>query len=311
MFSNFSSLEQGVDTAFVVILSIIFFFLIGLTILLIVFIIRYNEKKNPVAKQIEGNNKLEILWTVIPLLLVVAMFYFGWTGWRPVYSDPPEDAMPVTVTARMWTWSITYENGKRMDTLYVPEGKPVVLDLVALDVIHSFYVPAFRLKMDMIPGKDISTWFIANSPGVFDIFCAEYCGLEHSNMYTAVKVMTQEDFNSWYADTTEVPVTDVAISPAVAGRTVYQSMGCIACHSTDGSVITGPSFRGIYGEEVSVITGGNERIQTVDDNYIRKSILDPNSDVVDGFNPNLMQSYSDLLSDEEISQIIEFIKSLE
>ncbi len=189
MFENLSNLSQGVNTAFVVILSICFFFLIGLTILIIVFIYRYHAKKHPVADQIEGNSKLEVLWTVIPILIVIAMFYYGWIGWTPLYSNAPKNAIPIKTVGRMWNWRFEYENGKKTDTLYIPQGKPVVLDLVSVDVIHSFYIPAFRVKMDMIPGKEMKVWFVGNAPGSYDIFCAEFCGLQHSSMFTAVKVL--------------------------------------------------------------------------------------------------------------------------
>ncbi len=311
MFSNLSNIAQGVDTAFVVILSVIFFFLIGLTTLLIVFIVKYNKNRHPVAEQIEGNNKLEVIWTVIPLLIVMAMLYFGWVGFKPLSMKPPKDAFPIKVVSRMWNWRFEYENGKKTDTLYIPQGKPVVLDMVSMDVIHSFYVPAFRLKVDVNPGKKNITWFIGNSPGVYDIFCAEYCGLQHSAMYTAVRVMSQENFDKWYIDTTKAakPAGAAEIAGA-AGMEVYRSIGCAACHSTDGSKLTGPSFKGIFGHEVTVVTGGKERTQTVDEAYIRKSILEPNADLVKGFNANLMQTYKGQLSDQEINDLIDYIKTL-
>jgi cytochrome c oxidase subunit II len=310
MFSNLSNLAKGVDTAFLVILSVSLFFLIGLTIVLVIFIYRYNEKRNPVASQIEGNNKLEVIWTAIPLLLVLAMFWFGWTGWKPLYSDPPKDAMPIKTIARMWKFTFQYENGKRNDTLYVPQGKPVVLDLESVDVIHSFYIPAFRLKQDVIPGKKIQVWFIANSPGKYDIFCAEYCGLQHSGMYTAVKVLPQPEFDKWYIDTTAVLAKTPSGAPMMAGETLIRTLGCIACHSADGSPMTGPSFKGVFGHEITVVTDSKERVFPVDEAYIKKSILEPNADVVKGFKANLMQTYKGQVSDKEITDIVEYIKSL-
>lgn len=309
MFSNLSNLAEGVDTAFLVILSVSLFFLIGISAVLVYFIYRFNKKRNPVASQIEGNNKLEVLWTAIPLLLVLAMFWFGWTGWKPLYSDPPEDAMPIRTIARMWVFNFVYENGKRTDTLYIPQGRPVVLDLEAVDVIHSFYIPAFRIKQDMIPGKKIQTWFIGNSPGKFDIFCAEYCGLQHSSMYTAVKVLPQPEFDQWYIDTTAV-VAAPGASPVMAGETIVRSLGCIACHSVDGTPMTGPTFKGVFGHEVTVVTGGKERTITVDEAYIKQSILEPNADLVKGYNANLMQTYKSLVNDKDIADIVDYLKTL-
>lgn len=309
MFSNLSNLAEGVDTAFLVILSVSLFFLIGISAVLVYFIYRFNKKRNPVASQIEGNDKLEVLWTAIPLLLVLAMFWFGWTGWKPLYSDPPEDAMPIRTIARMWVFNFVYENGKRTDTLYIPQGRPVVLDLEAVDVIHSFYIPAFRIKQDMIPGKKIQTWFIGNSPGKFDIFCAEYCGLQHSSMYTAVKVLPQPEFDQWYIDTTAV-VAAPGASPVMAGETIVRSLGCIACHSVDGTPMTGPTFKGVFGHEVTVVTGGKERTITVDEAYIKQSILEPNADLVKGYNANLMQTYKSLVNDKDIADIVDYLKTL-
>lgn len=310
MFSNASNFVEGVDTAFVVILSVILFFLVFLTGILIYFIIKYNEKKHPKATQIEGNNTLEVAWTIIPLLIVMAMFYFGWTGWTPMYDKAPEDAMHIETTARMWNWGFKYKNGKQTDTLYVPAGKAVNLDLKALDVIHSLYIPAFRLKQDMVPGREGDMWFIANSPGKYDLFCTEYCGLRHSYMYTAVVVMPEDEFEKWYGDTTQAaPV--VAETPAMAGLQVIKKYGCNACHTSDGTKLVGPTYKGIYNHETEVVTNGETRTVTVDDEYIRRSIMDPNADVVKGFNKGLMLSYKDQITDEEIDHIIEYIKSLE
>lgn len=309
VFSNTSNLVQGVDKAFVVILSVIFFFLIGLTALLLYFIYRYNEKRHPVAVQIQGNNTLEILWTLIPLALVMGMFYFGWTGWKPLYSKPPKDSLKINVTARMWKWDFEYGNGRRMDTLYVPQGRPVTVDLQSMDVIHSFYIPAFRLKQDVVPGRKIERWFVGNSPGDYDLFCAEYCGLNHSYMYTSVKVLPPDQFDKWYSDTSAVaPV--VAATPAMAGKLLVQRYGCTACHSVDGTRIIGPSYKGIFGEETTVITNGQERKLVVDENYIRRSVYEPNTDVVKGFNKGLMQTYQGQINDDDLNKIIEYIRSL-
>ena len=309
VFSNTSNLVHGVDTAFIIILSMVFFFLIGLTIVLLYFIYRYNEKRNPVATQIDGNNTLEIIWTVIPLILVLGMFYFGWTGWKPLYAEPPDDSMKVRVIARMWRWDFEYEDGRIIDTLYVPQGRPVSLDLESMDVIHSFYIPAFRLKQDIVPGRTIVRWFVGNSPGDYDLFCAEYCGLNHSYMYTSVKVLPADQFDTWYADTSAVaPV--VAATPALEGKQLVQRYGCNACHSADGSRIIGPSYKGIFGEESVVITSGQERTIVIDEEYIRKSIYEPNADIVKGYNQGLMQTYTRQITEDEIEKIIEYIRTL-
>ncbi|NJM16491.1 MAG: cytochrome c oxidase subunit II [Bacteroidales bacterium] len=260
MFSNFSNLAHAVDTAFVIILSVIFFFLISLTVLMVVFIFKYRASKNPVATQIEGNNKLEIMWTIVPLLIVLAMFYFGWTGWKPMYSKAPDNALEITATARMWNWSFGYSNGHRKDTLYLPAGRPVKLNLEALDVIHSLYIPAFRVKQDMVPGKEASMWFIANTPGSYDLYCTEYCGLRHSYMYTTVEVLPEADFNKWLSDTTaRKSVATAGLSPERAGQKILEKTGCNACHSIDGTKLVGPSYKGLFGKVETVVSKGSEK----------------------------------------------------
>ena len=313
MFStNLSNWSEGVNTAFIIILSITIFFLVALTVVLIYFIFRYRESKNPVASQIHGSTVLEIVWTVIPLLLVLAMFYYGWTAWKPMESNPPKNAFQIEVTARMWNWAFKYENGTRLDTLIVPVGKPVALTMTALDVIHSFYIPAFRLKKDINPGTVRKAWFIANSPGTYDIFCTEYCGLEHSSMITAVKVLPQQEFDKWYEGqgTVAAQVTSVKTDPGVEGRKILMKNGCNACHSFDGSKIVGPTFLGIFGETQIVLSNGKERQQVINEDYLHRSILEPNADIVKGYSKGLMLSYKDQVTDEEINQIIEFIKTL-
>lgn len=306
--TNASNFVSGVDNAFILILTISFIFLIGLTFAMLYFIYKYNHKKNPVATQIEGSTKLEIIWTVIPTILVLVMFYYGWAGWAPM-RKAPDDSFNIKVNARMWNFTFEYENGKITDTLFVPMNKPVKLDLVSIDVIHSLYIPSFRVKEDIVPGREKMAWFIPQREGIYDLFCAEYCGLNHSYMINSVKVMPEEQFNTWYVDTTKREETAM-VSPAANGQRIMKNIGCFACHSIDGSKIIGPSFKGIYGHKVTVITGGKERELTIDDEYIKQSIYDPNADVVKGFNKGLMMPYTGQLSDDDIVQIIEYIKTL-
>jgi cytochrome c oxidase subunit 2 len=304
-----SNFVQGVDTVFLIILGISFAFLIGLTVVMLVFIYKYNKKRNPKATQLEGSTKLEIVWTVIPFVLTLVMFYYGWAAWKPM-TKPPKDAMEVTVYGRMWNFSFEYENGKRTDTLYLPKDKPVKLNLVAMDVLHSLYIPAFRVKQDMVPGMENNfMWFEPQKEGEYELYCAEYCGLQHSYMYTMVKVMQDSAFTTWMTDTTQVAVSDVE-SPTATGRRIMQNIGCFACHSLDGTKLVGPSFKGIWEGTHTVVTGGQERQITVDEEYIRRSIHDPNADVVKGFGKGLMLSYQGQLSDDDITNIIEYLKTV-
>lgn len=303
-----SNFVKGVDTAFLVILSISFFFLISLSILIVFFIYKYNRKRNPKATQIEGNTTLEIIWVVVPLLITMLMFYYGWAGWKPM-TQVPDDAMEVTVYGRMWNFMFEYENGKMIDTLYLPKDKPVKLNLVAMDVLHSLYIPAFRVKQDMVPGKKNNfMWFEPQREGTFEIFCAEYCGLEHSYMYSYVKVIEDSAFQAFLTDTTLV--TEDVVSPTAAGRRIMQNIGCFACHSVDGSKLIGPSFAGLWGSERTVVTGGSTRQVVADEEYIHRSVFDPNVDIVQGFGRGLMLSYKGMLSEEDVESIIEYLKTL-
>lgn len=306
--SNASNFVTGVDRAFMVILGISFLFLIGLTLTMVYFVYKYNNKKNPVATQIEGSTKLEIIWTIIPVILVLVMFYYGWAGWAPMRTAP-KDTFNIKVVARMWNFTFEYENGKKTDTLFVPLNKAVKLGLNSLDVIHSLYIPAFRIKEDVVPGREKMAWFIPQREGIFDLFCAEYCGLNHSYMLNLVKVMPEEQFNSWYVDTTK-HVAAITDSPTASGQRIMKNIGCFACHSTDGSKLVGPSFKGVYGHQVTVVTGGSERTVAVDEEYIKRSIYDPNADVVKGFNKGMMLSYKGQLSEEDVEQITEYLKTL-
>ncbi|MBP6870911.1 MAG: cytochrome c oxidase subunit II [Bacteroidales bacterium] len=300
--SGASNFVHGVDLTFIIILGISLFFLVGITAVMIYFVVRYSRKRNPKATNIEGNTKLEILWTVIPLILVLVMFWFGWVGYQPM-RKVPEGAIPVKAIGQMWSWSFEYPNGKKSAELVVPLNKPVKLDLFSRDVLHSLYIPAFRIKEDVVPGKNNYMWFTALELGEYDLYCAEYCGERHSYMLSKVKVLPEAEYESWLVQS-DIPADEHP------GLTVLKQNGCIACHSLDGSKIVGPSFKGIYGHEVEVITDGKERKIIVDDEYILKSIYEPNADVVKGFNPGLMISYKEQLKEEDVKKIIEYIKGL-
>ncbi len=307
---NASNFVAGVDLAFMIILGVSIFLMVAITIVMLIFIRKYRKDRHPKAIQDEGSVKLEIIWTVIPIMLVLVMFYFGWMGWRPM-TKPPEDARRVTAIARMWNFQFEYENGKRTDSLYVPVNQPVVLDLVALDVLHSLYIPAFRVKEDMVPGRDKVMWFIPGQVGSYDLFCTEYCGLEHSYMYTGVRVMPEDEFEAWLQDTTAVdPEVDETLTPAEQGYQVLVKNGCNACHSSDGSKLVGPSYLGAWGEMVEVTIDGEKTEVMADEEYIRTSIYDPNAAIVEGYNKGLMLSYEGLVSEEEVDLIIEYIKSI-
>jgi len=196
MFDGVSNFVNSVDGTFLFTLAVSVFFLLLITFLMIFFVIKYSRKRNPKAKNIHGNMGLEITWTAIPTILVMIMFWFGWEGYLETVTIP-EDALSIDVTAQMWKWSFKYEDGKTTDTLYIPVNKPIKLVLHSNDVNHSFFVPAFRVKKDVFPNRERTTWFIAEETGEYDIACAEYCGLNHSYMYAKIIVLDQVEFNNW------------------------------------------------------------------------------------------------------------------
>jgi len=304
-----SNFVASVDKAFIFILGIAFFFLIAITVVMVYFVIRYHRSRNPQSTHIEGNNTLEVIWTVIPAILVLLMFYYGWAGWH-TQEDPPADAMKVKSIARMWSFSYEYENGRMTDTLYVPLGRPVQLDLIALDVIHSYYIPAFRLKKDMVPGREMMMWFSAGQVGEYQAYCAEYCGLNHSYMLSTVKVIPASDFDKWYNDTTKVVAQSAVVDARAGGAGLVKKLGCVACHSLDGVNLVGPTFKGLYGSTRKVKGKGGEVSVTADDAYLAESVLDPASKVVDGFSAGIMLSYKDQLKEGDMEQIIAYLKSL-
>ncbi|GAB6282314.1 MAG: hypothetical protein STSR0008_10590 [Ignavibacterium sp.] len=201
MFS-LSNYVDTVNTTFIFIVAIAFAFLVLITFLMIFFVIKYNRKRNKKAVNIHGNLPLEITWTIIPIILVLFMFYFGWVGYEEL-SNPPKDAMNIKVTGQMWKWNFEYDNGLKTDTLYVPQNKPIKLTLNSIDVNHSFFVPALRFKKDAFPNRENVVWFNPKDIGKYDVACAEYCGLNHSQMYTKIVVIPMNEFSQWLNEQTK------------------------------------------------------------------------------------------------------------
>lgn len=305
MFEELSNFNQGVDLAFVIIIGISLFFLVALTGIMIFFAVKYSRKRNPVPTQIEESTKLEVLWIVIPTILVLLMFYYGWIAFSPM-RNVPADAMVVKTTAKMWDWVFEYETGKKSKDLVVPVNKAVKLDMYSDDVIHNLFIPAFRVKEDIVPNQENYMWFEAKKVGEYDLYCAEYCGLQHAYMTSTVKVVSEADYQKWVND-----VTKEANPEDHPGYQVLKKNACITCHSLDGKAIIAPSFKGLYGKQQAVVDeSGNESSITVDDEYIKKSIYEPNAQVPKGLNKGIMQSYTGVVSDEETELIIEFLKTV-
>lgn len=197
LYSQVSSHADTVDNIMLYITAISVVFLIGITVTMVYFVFRYSRKRNPNPSDIHGNAALEVIWIVIPTILVLTMFYFGYMGYKDI-KIVPDGAMTVKATAKMWNWQFEYENGLKTDTLYLPSGVPVALELRSIDVNHSLYIPAYRVKQDVINGKTNTLVITPGKPGSYDIACAEFCGLDHSMMYTKLVVMEMEKFNLWY-----------------------------------------------------------------------------------------------------------------
>jgi cytochrome c oxidase subunit 2 len=218
-------------------------------------------------------------------------------------STAPANAYEILVDGQKWNWTFTYPNGYADSMLHVPVDRPVQLVMSSADVIHSLYVPAFRIKMDVVPGRYSKAWFEATAPGEYELFCAEYCGTDHSSMITKVVVHPVGEFETWLEQASNFLET---MSPVDAGRKLYQIRGCQQCHSVDGSAKTGPTLLGVFGK-TETLTDGTSVV--ADENYIRQSILDPASQVVAGYEP-VMPTYQGRIKDEEITVIIEYLKSL-
>jgi cytochrome c oxidase subunit 2 len=304
MFKEASSFVEGVDFTFALIFGISLFFLVGITVVMIYFVVKYHHKKNPKATDIEGNFSLEVLWTVIPTILVMVMFYFGWSGYKQM-RIVPKDAIVVEATGRMWSWSFKYENGKVSDTLVVPINKAVKLDLMSDDVIHSLFIPAFRVKEDLIPGDTNYLWFEAREIGSYHILCAEYCGDRHAYMVSKVDVLPMDMYEEWY--NTKIDTSNKLLM----GENLLKSNACLSCHSIDGSRLVGPSFKGFFDGEAEVIENGEEKTVEKDIEYFKNSVTDPDMQVVKGFNAGMMVPYPDKFTEEDYSNMIEYIKSLD
>lgn len=300
--SNFASKVDAVIW-FITVISLIFFIIIS--IFLIYFAIKYRRKQeNEETPYITGNHLLETVWTIIPSILLIVIFVYGFVVYKEMRT-PPKDALEINVMGKQWLWQFKYNNGKTtLNELYVPEGRPVKLVMISDDVLHSLFVPAFRVKQDLVGGMYTYLWFTPTKTGTYDLFCTEYCGTGHSAMLGKVIVMNSEEYEKWEKGEKEEKVV-AEISPVELGKQLFTQRGCNACHSIDGSPLVGPSFKGIFGRKQTLQDG--QEI-TVDENYTRESLLEPQAKIVKGFQP-VMPSFKGMLSDEEISAIIAYLKT--
>jgi len=298
-----SNMVEGVDTAFMVIFGIGFFFLIGITAVMIWFIVRYHRKKHPKAVQVKENPVLEIAWIIIPLVLVMLMFYYGYIAFSPM-REVPSDAMVVKTIAKMWEWEFEYPGNKISSELVLPIDEPVVLEMTSLDVVHSLFISAFRVKEDVVPGTTTYLWFIPERIGEYEILCTEYCGLRHSFMESVARVVTREKYDAWLAS---VP----ASTNLDEGLAIMRKNACTGCHSMDGTKLVGPSFQGIAGKTETVLIEGTPTRIVVDSAYLHRSITEPDFELVEGYNRGLMKSYNGVIPEDDIQKIVRFLMTLE
>jgi len=294
---------EQVDQLFFVILGVSIFFFFIILSAMTVFTIRYRRQDPSVVPHGSHHNTwLEITWSVIPGIIVAVIFVWGFLAYLNMRSAP-DDAYEIQVIAKKWSWAFVYPNGHVDSDLHVPVDRPVRLVMSSDDVIHSLYVPAFRIKMDLVPGRYTETWFEANRAGEYTLFCAEYCGTQHSTMLAQVVVHPSGEFEPWLENAANLLEN---LSPVEAGAVLYQRRGCVQCHSLDGSAKAGPSFQGVFGT-TQLMTSGESVV--VDENYLRESILEPQAKIRAGYRP-VMPTYQGQLKDEEIAALIAFIKSL-
>lgn len=313
--SQASKNASSVDELFYFIFYVSLFAFIAIVLATAIFAVKYRRGKvgmNP-EESPHHSTSIEIVWSVIPAALMVAMFWYGFKGYVEARSVPA-DAYEIQVKAKKWDWKYVYPEGVESwggnpdiedggEGLVVPVGKPVSIRLESADVLHSFYVPEFRVKMDAVPGRYTYLWFEATEVGTYPLYCTEYCGTKHSRMLGKVVVKSEEDFQTWL----KAQEVDLATMPPIeAGQMVWQKNGCAACHSIEGVAGVGPALNGVYGKTETLLDGSTV---SVDDNYLRESILDPNAKVVEGYAP-AMPAFAGILSDDEISYLIAYIKSL-
>jgi cytochrome c oxidase subunit 2 len=288
-----------VDTLFFFLLGVSGFFSALIAILLIFFAIKYRRRSaNERPQPIHSSLVLELTWSLIPLGITV--FTFVWGAQLFFRSArPPEDVMEVYVVGKQWMWKVQHGGGQReINQLHVPVGRPVKLTMISQDVIHSFFVPAFRIHQDVLPNRYTTVWFEATKPGKYHLFCSQYCGTNHAKMIGEVIVMPKEEFAIWLNQGPDG-------SMASEGRKLFLKLQCVACHSADAGA-RGPVLEGLYGAEVTLRDGRRLR---ADDAYLRESIVNPDAKIVAGFQP-IMPSYAGQVDEEEMLQLLAFIKGL-
>ena len=307
MFTNFpffpqqASAQAGdVDAIYFFMVAVTAFFSILIAALVVYFAIKYRRRHpDEVGYAIHGSLALELLWTIIPFFIVMIMFAWGAKVFFDLYR-PPAGAMEIHVVGKQWMWKAQHMDGQReINELHVPVGRPVKLIMGSEDVLHSYYIPAFRVKADVIPGRYNVLWFTATKPGTYHLFCAEYCGTKHSGMVGSIIAMEPHDFQAWLSG------GRASESPVAAGEKLFQDLACNTCHRTDTQG-RGPMLTNVFGKQVELQEG---RTVLADEAYLRESIVNPQAKIVAGFQP-IMPTFQGLVTEEQLLQLISYVKSL-
>ena len=282
---------------FLVLITVVGLLLVGA--LVFGFAVRYRKERNPVATQVEGSTLLEATWTIIPLALFLIVFVWGALLYFRIY-NPPANAMNIYVVGKQWMWKSEHPGGQHeINNLHVPAGVPIQLTMISQDVFHSFSIPDFRVKREVIPGRYSTVWFEATTPGTYHIFCTQYCGTKHSGMIGEVTVLTPDEYKKW----TEASTSGMSL--AQNGERLFASMGCNACH-TGGPGARGPSLANVYGSKIRMANGSEV---LVNEAFLRDAILNPSQHAMAGYAP-IMPTYQGQISEEGLIDLVEFIKSL-
>ncbi|HEX8843645.1 MAG TPA: cytochrome c oxidase subunit II [Pyrinomonadaceae bacterium] len=297
-----STFADSVDGLYFYLIGLTAFFTLLISFTIIFFVIKYRRRSaSEVPRPIAGSLKLETLWSVIPFLIAMSIFVWGTSVYFAQYRMP-KDALEIYVVGKQWMWKVQHTTGQReINELHIPVGRKIKLIMATEDVIHDFFVPAFRTKADVVPGRYTTLWFEATKPGRYRLFCAEYCGTNHSGMVGWVIVMEPTEFDAWLAGGTE--------SASAAGQKVFQQMGCVSCHGANGEGGKGPPLTNVYGRRVEFESG--PPVEAADEEYLRNSIRNPQSQIVKTYKQPLMPAYyPNQLSEEQLLQLIAYIKSL-
>jgi cytochrome c oxidase subunit II len=308
MFTNFPFFPQAaseqagqIDALYFFLVAVTAFFTVLVAVLVIAFAVKFHRKHDDeVGEAIHGSLALELLWTIIPLGITMVMFVWGAQVFFHM-TRPPKGAMEIYVVGKQWMWKAQHMDGAReINELHVPIGQPVKLIMGSEDVIHSFFIPEFRVKADVIPGRLNTMWFTATKPGRYHLFCTQYCGTKHSAMIGWVTAMEPAEYQAWLGGGATTGGT-----MAESGAKLFNDLVCSTCHLENGTG-RGPVLKGVYGKPVTLQTG---QIVTVDDAYVRESILNPQAKIVAGFQPT-MPTFQGLVTEEQLLQLIAYVKSL-